>query len=119
MRSMVQRLEGISAKNSLALIPVKSKTIKWENKDNGLIELLLPRDGLMDRLVRLFKDTPEVMRVQLDDLGTYVWQAVDGSRTIEDIGLLLKAEFGDKAEPVYERLIVFLQLLKNNGFISY
>jgi hypothetical protein len=47
MRSMMQRLEGISAKNSLALIPVKSKTIKWENKDNGLIEMH-PAQGWVD-----------------------------------------------------------------------
>lgn len=105
--------------NKLMLIPVKNNSRIREKKHNGLIEIILPRDGFMDRLVRLIKDTPELMRIQLDDRGSYVWQAIDGSRTIEEIGYLLETEFGEKVEPVYERLAIFLQILRNNGFISF
>ena len=36
-----------------------------------------------------------------------------------DIALLVKAEFGQKAEPLYDRLVKYMQILRNNGFIRY
>lgn len=116
---MIKRLDKSRIKNHLVLIPVKNNTGIRERKRNGHIEVILPRNGLMDRLVRFFKNTPEFMSIQLDDRGSYVWQAIDGSRTIEEIGNLLNAEFGERVEPVYERLAIFLQILRNNGFISF
>lgn len=116
---MIKQLKKSRVKNNLALIPVKSSNRVWESWNNGLIEIILPRNGLMDRLVRLIKDTPEVMRIQLDELGSYVWQNIDGSRTIEEIGWLLNSEFGEKVEPVYIRLSMFLKILRNNGLISF
>ena len=92
--NMIKQLKKSRVKNNLALIPIKSHNRVWESWNNGLIEIILPRNGLVDRLIRLIKDTPKVMRIQLDDLGSYVWQNIDGSRTIEEIGCLLNAEFG-------------------------
>lgn len=117
--NMIKQLKKSRVKNNLALIPIKSHNRVWESWNNGLIEIILPRNGLVDRLIRLIKDTPKVMRIQLDDLGSYVWQNIDGSRTIEEIGCLLNAEFGERVEPVYIRLAMFLNILRNNGFISF
>ncbi|HHU48980.1 MAG: PqqD family protein [Caldicoprobacterales bacterium] len=103
----------------LTLVPIKNMGRLRETRHNGFTEIILPRDGLLDRLVRLVKNTPKVMRIQLDDRGSYVWQVMDGSRTIEEIGRLMDAEFGERAAPVYERLIFFLRILKNNGLISF
>ena len=90
----------------LTLVPLRTWA-GYGNRHNGFTEIILPRDGLLDRLVRLVKNTPKVMRIQLDDRGSYVWQVMDGSRTIEEIGRLMDAEFGERAAPVYERLIFF------------
>jgi hypothetical protein len=38
---------------------------------------------------------------------------------VEDIAQLVKAEFGEKAEPLYDRLVKYLQILHNNGFIRF
>jgi len=102
----------------LLLIPKKNLCRIQENIDNGCVELIIPRDGLLDRFVRLFYITPGVMRIHLDDLGSFVWQAMDGSRTIKEIGDMLEAEFGEKAAPLYERLFMFLLVLKKNRFIT-
>jgi len=31
----------------------------------------------------------------------------------------VKAEFGDRAEPLYDRLVKYLQILRNNDFIRF
>ncbi|HHT66130.1 MAG TPA: PqqD family protein [Clostridiales bacterium] len=102
----------------LPLIPVKNQGRIIESHHSGLVEIIQPRNGFIDRLVRLVRSTPEVMRIQLDDRGSFVWQAIDGNRNVEEIGRLLDAEFGKEAAPLYERLILFLLILKNNGFIE-
>ena len=39
------------------------------------------------------------------------------SRSIYDIGQLVKQHFGEKAEPLYERLCQFTKILHKNQFI--
>lgn len=105
-------------KNYLDLVPVKSLNIKWEEKE-GLVRLIVPRNSLMDRLVRKLFFTPESFKIDLDKLGSFIWKEIDGEKTVYEIGKLLKEEFQEEAEPLYERLIQFMNILKNNKFIEY
>ncbi|HHU77464.1 MAG TPA: PqqD family protein [Clostridiales bacterium] len=84
-----------------------------------MVEIIIPRDKLLHRIIRIIRNTPEVMRIRLDDRGSYVWQMIDGYRTVEEIGGLLNEKFGERAAPIYERLWVFLRILSNNGFITF
>jgi len=54
----------------------------------------------------------------LDRVGSFVWIHIDGNRTIYDIARLIKDEFKDEVEPLYGRLIQYMNILKNNGFID-
>ena len=46
-------------------------------------------------------------------------QQIDGKRSVGDIALLVKDKFGKEAEPLYDRLVKYMQILHNNGFIYY
>jgi Coenzyme PQQ synthesis protein D (PqqD). len=61
--------------------------------------------------------TPETYKIDLDEFGTFIWMSIDGERTIYEIAELLKDKFGEKAEPLYDRLIKFMVILENNKFI--
>ncbi len=50
-------------------------------------------------------------RVWLDDYGGEVWLLMDGKRNVDAIGKEMKKTFGDKAEPLYERLNHFMNTL--------
>lgn len=104
--------------NFLELIPVIKEGQDWKIKEDGCVQILIPREGLVDKLVRLFVKTPKVMKIDLDDVGSYVWKSIDGKRNIGEIGDILKAEFGEKAEPLYERLGTYINILRNNKFIT-
>ena len=52
-------------------------------------------------------------------MGSFIFPLIDGQRTVGDIALLVKAEFGDAAEPLYPRLTKYMQILRNNGFVYY
>ncbi len=90
----------------------------WEERD-GRISLLAPRFG-RGRLGRAldgwFRLRP--VRIRLDALGTFVWERIDGIRTVRDIAGELQAAFGARAEAAGERLPRFLRTLERGRLID-
>ncbi|MFZ5966145.1 MAG: PqqD family protein [Bacillota bacterium] len=103
--------------NFLELIPKINTAQRWETNDQELVQIIIPREGMIDKIVRVFFKTPKVMRIDLDAHGSCVWKAIDGKRNVEEIGCILKSTFGEAAEPLYERLGTYINILRNNKFI--
>lgn len=111
-----------SKKNLLDFVPIiTNKNFDIVTKeDTGLSEIIMHRNSLMDKFVRVFiKKTPKTFVVSLDEYGSFVLSTIDGKRNIYEIGILCKNKFGDDVEPLYERLGAFCNLLKNNNFIKF
>ena len=70
-------------------------------------------------MAQILLGKPKVSRIELDDLGSFIWQEMDGVRTVYEIGSAVKGRFGKKAEPLYERLCEYIRILHNNRFIVY
>ncbi|NLY43508.1 MAG: PqqD family protein [Clostridiaceae bacterium] len=104
--------------NILMLVPKKREGQQWRTKEDGLVEIIIRREKLLDRIVRVFIPTPRVMRIHLDPMGSCVWEAIDGIKNVKEIGEVLKERFGENAEPLYERLITYISILRNNKFIT-
>lgn len=104
--------------NLLDLIPVQ--TAEWERKPDGTVFLKKPkvRNRFLYILIRrLGKGTH--YKIHLDEFGSYVWERCDGHHRVEQICESLKQEFGEKVEPVYERLCAFVKILAYQKFITY
>lgn len=83
----------------------------WEEGEQG-VTLLRPRfgRGRLGRLLeRIFGSRP--FRLNLDEVGSFVWKSCDGSTRVDEIAAALAGEFGDKVAPVEERLVLFLRQL--------
>lgn len=104
--------------NMLDYVPIKSKKIETKYKEDNKIDLIVPRDGWLDTLVRKIAKTPERKVVSLDDLGSGVWKFIDNKRNIGEIAMIIKDEYGEKADPLYKRLLNFIRILNNNEFIE-
>ena len=52
-------------------------------------------------------------------LGSFIWQQIDGEKSILQIGELVQEAFGEKAEPLYERLAQYMKILYGKGFITF
>ena len=103
--------------NLLDLVPVR--TIKWENQDEGLISLLKPkfRNPILARYLLPRLKNP-YFRIKLDEVGSHVWKLCNGTRTVREVADELKDKFGEKVEPTYDRLALFLHSLEKNRFIE-
>lgn len=106
--------------NYLDFIPAKEQDQKFMENKEGNIVMCIERNTVYDRIARVLKKkTPKYSYYTLDMLGSYVWRQIDGERSVYEIGKLLKQEFGEDAEPLYERLAKFVQILEMNHFIKY
>ena len=106
----------IQPRNLLTLVPVRIAA--WTTTETGLVVVQVPRFG-PGRLGRWFSRTfkLEDLQVNLDELGSPVWKACDGRSTVEEIGEKLRAEFGERIEPLHDRLALFFKQLERSEFI--
>nr|WP_312579805.1 PqqD family protein [Sedimentibacter sp.] len=104
--------------NFLELIPKKADKYQWTEDKDGKIQVTIPRDGLLNKIVRTFFKTPKHYNVDLDCFGSFVFKNIDGNNNVQEIGSLLKNQFGENAEPIYERLVTFMNILRQNKFIT-
>ena len=52
-------------------------------------------------------------------MGSFVWPLLDGEKDIVAIGVLVKEHFGEEAEPLYERLAKYFQILDSYSFVEW
>jgi hypothetical protein len=105
--------------NYLEKIPVKNPKIGWNADENGIITLEIENTGVVNRIFQKLLKKPKITYIHLDENGSFVWNLIDGETTIMAMGEPVKEHFGDKAEPLYERLAQFVRILDSYGFITF
>ena len=50
-------------------------------------------------------------------MGSFIWPLIDGTRDVMQIGKEVEEHFGEKAQPLYPRLVQYMSMLENQGFI--
>ena len=104
--------------NLLALVP--ERTVRSETGEDGLVTVLGPRfkTALMKKLIGSRLKCP-YFRIKLDEVGSTVWENIDGARNIGEIAGILRDRFGDRIEPCNDRLAIFFTQLEMSGYIRY
>lgn len=105
--------------NYLDKIPLKNPFIKWETDDDDIVTLLIENKGFFNKMAQKFFKKPKISQVHLDENGSFIWPLIDGQKDILQIGKYVSEHFGESAEPLYERLSKFFQILESYNFISY
>ena len=106
-------------KNYLEKIPIRSEKVDWKTEENGSITLLIENTGWANRIAQKLFGKPKVSFVHLDEMGSFLWPRLSGEMNIIELGEITKEEFGQKAEPLYERLCRYFQILHSYHFIEF
>ncbi|MBP1743354.1 MAG: hypothetical protein H6Q58_332 [Firmicutes bacterium] len=89
--------------------------LEYEVSEEGIATILEKQDHAVQKLFRKLKfRIPEYKKTSLDEYGSCVFLLIDGRRTVRDIGESLEARYCDKAYPLYERLLLFLNHIDVN-----
>lgn len=104
--------------NYLDHIPLRSDN-KWETDMDGNVTIFVENKGVFNKIAQALLKKPKVSQIHLEEFGSYIYPLIDGEKSVYDIGQLVTAHFGDKAEPLYPRLTKYFRMLENYGFIEY
>jgi len=102
----------------LEKVPVKGD-FGWTKDDDGIVTLEIENKGIVNKICQKLFKKPKISYVHLDKMGSFVWPKINGEKSILDISEDVKKEFGDEANPLYERLCKYFQILQSYGFVTF
>ena len=105
--------------NYLDFIPVVNGQNTWDRGEDGVVTIHMVNRGFYNTLAQKLFHTPRVSHIKLDEYGSFLWMRIDGVKTVGQLALELKEAYGEKAEPLYDRLVKYMQFLRNNRFILF
>ena len=119
---MIKKIFGKEKLNSsinyLELTP--KRIYEHEIEPSGKVSVLVPKfrnKFLVSVFMKRLKSP--YIKAKLDEFGSLTWIEMDGSKKVIDISKILTDKFGDKVQPVNERLTKFLTQLYKYNFITF
>lgn len=100
-------------------IPVCNPKFAWDVDEKEIVTVHVVNAGICNRIAQKILKKPQISHVKLDEYGSFVWQQLDGKRTIYEISNQVGEKFGKDAEPLINRLVKYFQILYDNKFIGY
>ena len=83
--------------------------VNYKIDDNGIVTVLEKQDHKIQKFFRKLRfRIPLYKEITLDEISSEVFTQIDGIKTVKEIGEYLEVKFGDKVNPLYERLLTFL-----------
>lgn len=104
--------------NYLELTPIRNYDHTIES--NGLVSVFVPKfdikwiDNIMSRFIK-----SRFFKAKFDEFGTETWLSIDGAKSVNEISSHLIKKFGEKIDPIEERLTKFLSELYKYNFITF
>ncbi|MDO4169075.1 MAG: PqqD family protein [Lachnospiraceae bacterium] len=105
-------------KNYLDHIP-KINDKKWEVLEDGMVEVVVENTGFYNTVAQKIFKKPRYSFIKLDEYGSYVWQQIDGEKSIFEIGEKLKKHHKGASNQLYERLATYFGILEKNEYVVF
>ena len=104
--------------NYLDFVYTINSDLIWTLSESGEVIVEMENKGFTNRLAQKFFKRPSVSKITLEGMGSFIWTCIDGKRSVFEIGELVHDKFGEEAEPLYERLSVYMKHLDQVGFVK-
>ncbi|MBQ7925847.1 MAG: PqqD family protein [Lachnospiraceae bacterium] len=115
----MKKNKNVLSENYLEKIPQRPEGLDWSADDAGIVTLQVHNTGFVNRLAQKLFKKPPISYIHLDAIGSFVWPLLDGEKNILELGQLVEERFGDEAQPLYERLAKYFQILDSYHFIRW
>jgi hypothetical protein len=104
--------------NLLGLTPVR--IADWEVRGDRVVVIRpKPRVRGLRSALEWVSYQMAARKIRLDEVGSFVWLEMNGRRTVEELGRRLSERFGEKVEPVEERLGTLVLAMRREEFVGY
>lgn len=108
---------------SLDMTPVRSSQVRERRLDSGLVQLSYPLTfkpwfaSLAD-LLGLWDSGPKEKTVELDEMGTWAWDRLDGTRTVRQLAREFEREYQLNAREAETAVTAFITMLGKRGIVG-
>jgi hypothetical protein len=110
----------ISRRVFLDIKPVRNSALKWERNQQGVIVLSVSlRRPQSRRRKSLFSAPVQEKKIQLDSMGSIVWELCDGKKTVRDIVRFLHEEYKMLPSEAEISLNTYFYHLAKRGFMDF
>ena len=83
--------------------------IVYKVDDNRIVTIIEKQDHKIQKFFRKLKfKIPLYKEIDFDEISSEVFLQIDGDKTVKEIGDNLEKKYGEKVNPLYERLLIFL-----------
>lgn len=105
--------------NYLDLIPQRASELHWHRDLKDRVILEVENTGVFNSIAQKVFGKPRFTKVHLDVNGSFIWPLIDGQKTVAEIADKVKEQFGEKAEPLYPRIVKYFQMMESYHFIKF
>lgn len=99
----------------LNLVFKKSENVEYEVSSDGIVTILEKQDHKVQNFFRKLKfKIPMYKKMELDEYGSFIFLQIDGKKNVEELGIKLEEKYGEESNPLYERLLLFLNHIDVN-----
>jgi hypothetical protein len=118
-----RKLPALTREQALACTPVKNNVVNWQILESGLVQVeyvLLLKPFLLSIFKRLdtSRSAHPTRKLQLDALGSQVWQMIDGDRSTGEIIEEFAHRHQISVSEAEQSITIFLRELGKRGLIA-
>jgi hypothetical protein len=107
------------SKNYVDLVPIIDEDNSWEFDKCNRVIIVVKNTGFLNSLAIKYFGKPENKEIELDRYGSFVWQRIDGIKTIQDIIDDVVETFEEERILTTKRTVMFFEMLRINRLIWY
>ncbi len=115
-----RKRKRLTREESLNARPVRNPEVEWTERDGEvLLRVPLPKGKWMPILKSVSGAPQRERKVQLDELGSYVWARCDGERTVLSICEALCDDYKLSYREALVSLTTYLRQLGKRGLVGF
>ena len=109
----------LTREQALSACPVRNPNLEWEVNEQDEVVVKIPRRGdNVGRFLGWMFFVPESRPIVLDEVGSFVWNYCDGSRSVADLVDLMAAEYQVGKREMELSLTEYLKTLGKRGMVG-
>jgi len=109
---------SLESVNLLELKPVR--VASWKDVETRVVlERPRPTQRGLRTLPAWIAFALSARHIRLDEIGSVAWHHLDGEHTVAQVAVKLREQFGERVEPVEERLGQLVRLLRQEQLLAY
>jgi hypothetical protein len=113
----------ITRAEALQMIPVRNSAVEETALENGLLEIAYPLAvkpwfGKIAESVGLWDKRPMIKRLELDEMGSFVWSSIDGKSTVKQLAEAFVDKYDVQLREAELSVTAFIKTIGQRGIIG-